>query len=484
LKTVLLIEPRKHFCDIVNRELPLGLLTIASMIEKEYEVVIIDQRIDGWCDKLLKTIKKGPLCAGITVVTGKQIHYALQISKIIRDNSNTKIVWGGIHPTLSPIQTLENKYVDVVVEGEGEIVFKEIINRIELNKSLEGINGVWFKKNGKITGEHLSKTSIDLNLIPQLPYYLVDLQNYQSKSNKNDIFRIEAGRGCVHRCVFCYHTGMPYNGHRMVSAEKIIEKIIHIKKYAKIDKVRLIDDTFFLEKERVLEFIRLLKLNKINIKWEAEANLNDIKKLNDEEITELQGSGLRQIQIGVDSGSEKILRFLNKSLDLNCLKKENKRLNKYNIQIKYNFLVGYIGEDIEDLKCTTKLIDDLEKENVKASTQVINIVLPFPNTKYYELAVKNGYEAPRHLEEWVYLDHNMLHMKMLPWFSKEKLGIYDMLKLTSFVVGNNTDSNLIKLLFKLYYPIAKYRFKHLFYRFTVEVKIFSTIKKIIIKIME
>lgn len=126
MSEIVLIYPKTGF-DIkgVSIDLPLSLLAISSTIIDKYSVRIIDQRIDkNWQRTLINELKFNPICVGITSMTGPQINYALEAAQIVRDTSHDiKIVWGGVHATLLPEQTLLDKRVDIVVIAKEKLHF-------------------------------------------------------------------------------------------------------------------------------------------------------------------------------------------------------------------------------------------------------------------------------------------------------------------------------------------------------------------------
>ena len=108
---VILVQPKIGIYDIANTRLPLGPLTLAAPLKKEgYNVKIIDQRThQDWRKKILNELKKDPILIGITSMTGAQIGYSLEISRFIKSvDKELKIVWGGVHASLLPYQTIKN----------------------------------------------------------------------------------------------------------------------------------------------------------------------------------------------------------------------------------------------------------------------------------------------------------------------------------------------------------------------------------------
>ena len=114
---------------------PHSLLSIASSLADEYNVKIIDQRVDpNWKSKLKTYLNTQPSVVAFSAMTGLQIRYALDTARYIREEAGNSIplIWGGVHASMLADQTLDNEHVDIIVRGEGDISFKEIVKRLSL----------------------------------------------------------------------------------------------------------------------------------------------------------------------------------------------------------------------------------------------------------------------------------------------------------------------------------------------------------------
>ena len=133
---LVMVYPRTGY-DIknVSVDMPLASLSVASMVSEERETKIIDMRIDAdWEKHLKQELQKEPVAVGISSMTGTQIKFGLDACRVVKDsNAHIPVVWGGIHATLLPQQTLQNELIDVVAIGEGEIVIAPLLNALEKN---------------------------------------------------------------------------------------------------------------------------------------------------------------------------------------------------------------------------------------------------------------------------------------------------------------------------------------------------------------
>src|SRR5215469_775478 len=131
---------------------PLCILALAApLLHDGFEVVMVDGAIHPDAPQRILQHCGDALCLGISVLTGPMITAALHVARIVKAaRPDLPIIFGGWHPTLAPHQTLENELVDVVVRGPGELTLLEIVQRYRAGQDLDGIDGLSYKRDGKI----------------------------------------------------------------------------------------------------------------------------------------------------------------------------------------------------------------------------------------------------------------------------------------------------------------------------------------------
>ncbi len=132
---ILLIYPSFLYSDLSNNVIimPLSLIYIATPLKDLFDIRIIDQRVDKeWRNTLERELRSGrTICAGISSMTGPQISGALEAASIIKKVSPAvPVVWGGVHPSLAPEQTIKDDRVDMIVLGDGEEPFRELVDAV------------------------------------------------------------------------------------------------------------------------------------------------------------------------------------------------------------------------------------------------------------------------------------------------------------------------------------------------------------------
>lgn len=454
-----------------GNHLPASLLAAATLLDKEgYDVKIIDQRVDlNWEGNLKKELKKRPLLVGVTSMTGPQIIHALNISRIVKQYE-IPVVWGGVHPSLLPQQTLENENIDIVVQGEGEITLLELVKALEKEKSLDGIKGVWYKDGTKIKSNEM-RPFLDLNELPDLPYHLVNVDDYISNFYGYKLLSFFSSRGCPYGCRFCYNTVYNQRKWRALTAEKTINRIASLIDRFNIEGVWFRDDNFFVDRKRVIDILEGIK--DFDIVWGTSGARIDLLSTFDNNFIDLMNkSGCKFLFIGVESGSDRILKLIGKGTTVEQIINTNLKLRRLNAIQRCNFMIGLPTETIDDLSKTVSLSLKLLKDNKNAIVSQFQIFTPYPGTYLFDFAVKHGFEPPNDLEGWPQF---RFEASNIPWTDDKTKNLLRMLAFTSWFIDDKpeglAESKLIKIASKLYRPIARYRFKNLESRLLLEMKL-------------
>jgi len=453
-----------------GNHLPASLLAAATLLDKEgYNVKIIDQRANpNWERNLRDELKQIPLFVGITTMTGPQIIHALNISKIVKQYG-IPVVWGGVHPSLMPQQTLENENIDMVVQGEGEITALELAHGLETEKPLNGVKGLWYKEGLRIKSNGV-RPFLDLNELPDLPYHLVNMNDYVSNFYGHNLLSFFTSRGCPFNCGFCYNTIYNKRKWRALTAEKTLDRIESLIHKYKIEGVWFRDDNFFVDKKRAASILESLKT--YDIVWGTSgARIDLLGALDNKFIDLMNESECKFLFIGVESGSDRILKLMGKGTTVSQILEVNRKMQRLNAIQRMNMMIGVPTETREDLEKTVSLSLKLLKGNKNAILSQFQIFTPYPGTDLYNLSIKHGFKPPTNLEEW---SKFRFEATSIPWADIEMKDLLRMLAFTSWFVDTKlkglAGSSLVKLLSKLYRPVAKYRFKNLDARLPIEIK--------------
>jgi len=481
---VVLIQPRDRISRAPNRitrsaPLPVGLLSVATPLDEAgYQVRIIDQWTEpDWELSLLAELKTRPICVGVTAMTGGQLWWALKASEIVKRNSDVPVVWGGVHSSLLPQQTLENTYIDIVAQGEGEETFFELVRALANKDALNTVKGIWYKEDGQIK-QTPPRPFIDLNRQPPLSYHLVNLKSHMLNVSGVDALRFEASRGCPFDCAFCYNTAFNKRQWRSMSTEQMILRIKRVIEGYGIKGFVFSDDNFFTNLNRAREILEEIIRKNLDIIWgEGEIRLDVLSKLDDETLRLIERSGCHNLAIGIESGSQRIADLMRKEIDVSQAIPVNRRLAQYKMMVRYLFLMGIPGETEADLAESASLMLKLLDDNPKAIIGV-HIYCPYPGTELFDLSVQHGLQVPEKLEDWInygWINREIDH----PWVSPKMKSLLRMLSFCGVFMPADKNikefsqdvSPFIALAARLYYPIVRKRVHGLHSRFMLELKI-------------
>ncbi|MBN2119521.1 MAG: B12-binding domain-containing radical SAM protein [Candidatus Omnitrophica bacterium] len=461
---VILVYPNSSYIETAmkNQYLPLSLLQAAVFVEKEFTVKLIDQRLTKRWDKdLTRQLKKDTLCVCFTALTGEMINNALEISRFVKRVSRVPVVWGGIHPSILPEQTLRNKYVDIVVVGEGEATLYDLVKALKDKSPLPEVPGIAYKTDNGIKINQ-ARPLVDLNSLPEPPYNLVDVENYITKFDGKNMFVLETSRGCPYRCAFCCNASFGLGSRwRALSPDKAIERMKSIKERFNIDGIEIVDDNFFIDSERAKAILRRVVEEKLNIFLNICGRINDVLRLDMGNLSLLEEAGVRRLAIGIESGSQRILDLIRKDTRVEEILDFKERIDKTRIPPFYCFIGGFPTETEEDLRRSADLMLKLLKGNRRAKVSIFHCLRPLPGTELTYAYIKGGLVMPSSLEDWgkytlTYIDH--------PWLTNRLKRKIKMLNFVSLFLDNKYEevsSLAVKLFARLYRPVAYLRVKTL-----------------------
>jgi radical SAM superfamily enzyme YgiQ (UPF0313 family) len=291
------------------------------------------------------------------------------------------VVLGGPHVNLFPDETIRISAIDFLVLGEGEKIFLDLVEALEKKESLETIPGVVFKKNGKVVNTGSRPFIKDLDALPFPARHLTPYKKYNSLLSKGGVVTtIFTSRGCPFKCSFCDRPNLG-KVFRSRSARNVVDEIEECVKLG-IKDFLFYDDTFTVDRKRVIEICKLIIGKNIKIRWDIRARVDTV---DEEMLSYLKEAGCEGIHYGIEAGTEKILSVLNKGIHIDQVKKTFALTKKYKIPTLAYFMIGSPTESIEDIESTFALMKSLNPDYVH-----MTILTPFPGTKIYSDGIKKG----------------------------------------------------------------------------------------------
>jgi anaerobic magnesium-protoporphyrin IX monomethyl ester cyclase len=441
---------------------PLGIEYLASSVCSDHDVKTIDCVAEDWNnyweagkypetifqglkpEKLIKKIREyNPEIIGINWLFSTQNNSVDLVASAIKEiNKDITIIVGGPHPSANPEQILnENKNIDIVVYGEGEITTKEVLDNNVRN--LKGINGIAYRENNRITVNPPRKLIENLD---ELPFPLRNRKTYENYSkqflyeaiysktksrdlshllsalpfankayylyhNKNSGKKLPAGdiitsRGCPNHCTFCAIHNIWGHSWRMRSAQNVLKEIDILVNEFGVKHINIQDDNFNVSKERTIEICKGIVEKKYDITLLAPSGAF-VPTLDEEVLTWLKRAGLNELRMSIESGNQDILyNVIKKNIDLTKVKEIIDICKKLKIETEGAFIFGIPGETIETMQ------QSLEFANRAGFNRIIKFIFqPFPNTELYKLCVEKHYLTKDYNPQKLYVTGNECYVK-------------------------------------------------------------------------
>lgn len=364
---------------------PLGILYVAGYLKKHanHELKIIDAQVEKMSyPKLREEIKKfAPDVIGVTAMTFTLLDVLKTIEIAKEALPTVKIVLGGPHVHIYPEETANLKNVDYVILGEGEETFFQLLQNMGDANALKRVSGLVFKTNGAIINTGSKDYCRTLDDLPFPPREMLPYKKYFSLlAKEKPITTMFTSRGCPFRCSFCDRPNMG-KVFRKRSARNVVDEMEECLKLG-IREIFIYDDTFTVDKQRVIDICEEILRRNLKFSWDIRARVDTV---NEELLALLKKAGCKRIHYGVEAGTEKILKVLNKNITLEQVLKAFQMTRKIGIETLAYFMIGSPTETREDILTTIKFAKKLNPDFTQ-----ITLMTPFPATKIYQKALEEG----------------------------------------------------------------------------------------------
>lgn len=379
LMKVLLIEPPSSTSISMLPPITLPILKGFIQNKTNHEAKILDLVFHArdWQEVVLTEIKKEkPDLIGFSMLSFNY-RLILSIAHFIKQHSTVPIIAGGVHVILAPDEVIQNQEIDIVCIGEGEYVLKELL---DTSLDCSTVDGIWYKKNGKIIKNIPRQLITNLDLFP-----FPDFDDFDVKKCLfiyNNHLPIMASRGCPYSCSYCNNHALRrvLQGTyvRFRSVENVIEEIdTRIKQYYDMGfrYFYFFDDTFILHNNFVLNFCRQFKEKGFHrlIRWNVNIRANLV---NHELLRTMKDAGCYQVRMGVETGNEYIRNTVyNRGMTNQEIYRAVDIIKKNNLQLRLYFMIGAPQETIEMMQESLTMADAL-----KADETFFALLYPLPGT--------------------------------------------------------------------------------------------------------
>ncbi len=435
MKILLIDPPFYRFIGYYNRYFPLGLSYLAAVLQKKgHEVSILDAdcnvnpskmdftRLEEDYPLYLKSLLDDshpiwkemresihnfkPDIVGITVLTTFAAS-AFKIAALCKAyNKDIPVVMGGPHVTIKYDEVIKIcSDVDFLVRGEGEKTFVDLVEAIDKgwkhdSAHFSGINGISYRHNGRIFHNTQSEFIEDLDSIP---FPARDLLLTKGAYNSEDMGLLMASRGCPYNCSYCA-TSIWRRKTRYRSMDNIIEEIKLVINAYGTRQFTFKDDSFMVNRQRVMEFCDRLMKERLDINWDCNTRVDIV---DGELLKKMKAAGCNGIKVGIETGNERVLKLVNKRTTLSQAREAASLFRKVGIHWTGYFMMGLPSETKEEIYQTLKFMKELKPDFASLS-----VYEPFPGTDLFEVGIDKGLvQSDRTLEDFYNISPKYYYVK-------------------------------------------------------------------------
>lgn len=391
---------------------PLGLAYIAAILEKSFDVKILDCIVEGpsikiffdkgldlWgvnMDEMTKRIPRWePDIIGISCLYPFQEELLFKVAEVYKSygkirNKKIWVITGGPHVSAVPFEILKNPNVDYVIIGEGEIPMFKLCQAIQEGKDAREIEALAYREKGDSVMVNPRKKYIeDLSQIPFPAWHLLLMEKYFQaptyfKPRSAPYTNMILTRGCDARCIFCSVPSC-FGSMRYRSPENVVEEIKTLKDRYRIKEIYFEDDSLFRNQDYAESLCRSFIEAKLDIIWSCQSGVvawgynNKILQL-------MKESGCYRINLNIESGSDPVLaKIVRSPNEKNILINFIQAVAAAGIEMRVNFSIGYPGETREHILETFYFINIFNFSDYK-----VHYALPYPGTHFWEMCKSDG----------------------------------------------------------------------------------------------
>ncbi|MDD5454383.1 MAG: radical SAM protein [Candidatus Ratteibacteria bacterium] len=395
---------------------PLGILYLASYLRKYgpegTDIKITDGQLEGFEKTLYAIVSESADIVGISAVTTNILGAYELINRVKEKLPYSKIILGGPHPTAMPEEAFEKSKVDVVVIGEGEATFTELVNfysnRNNLPEDISEIEGLCIPLQGSPTRTKPRSFIQNLDTIPFPARDLVNMKRYTGYpiSKKSPSTSILTSRGCPFNCTFCSNNVWKISRptYRVRSVKNIVDELQELSQKGEFKEFFDYSDEFNTNISHTKDILREIINRNLSINLKCQLRAKPI----DEELVQLmKKAGVWYVHLGIESGNEETLRGIRKMVTLEDVEKCCRMLKKYDIKIWGLFMYFNIWERnrqlfIEDYNQSVNTFNYAKKLYKERLIDYFggSITTPFPGSELWDIAVRHNLIKEECIGKW------------------------------------------------------------------------------------
>jgi anaerobic magnesium-protoporphyrin IX monomethyl ester cyclase len=367
--------------------------------------------LDTTCSK----IKEEAPDAVVIMVEHINYNVAQAVSDFAKKNK-ALVIWVGPFVTALHESEIKKDCVDYILRGEWDYTVRDLLYAVTDNKNLETIAGLtWKSEENKIITNPRGERIVDLDKLPIPAYDLLDLSKfYESVFVRFPAATMITSRGCPFNCIYCSYPQTIYSHkHCAMSPQRVLKEIKYLVNDLGVKEIRIDDDTFDIDRNRVIEICKLLVEEKLDFTFSVQCRP---QLMTDEEAKWLKRAGCRMVLYGVESGNDEILKKIRKNTTKDEIRRGVRIAKKHGLDVLNCVMLGFYWDTKESVEDTIRFAFELNAEFTQVAAPT-----PLPGTDYYQLLDDNNCFLSKEWEQHDSVHHSSVE---LPYLTNADLNHY------------------------------------------------------------
>jgi radical SAM superfamily enzyme YgiQ (UPF0313 family) len=403
---ILLVNPRATRPK--NRRFPLSVMAIGAALPDDTSWDIVDGNLPD-ADPLAALVERIESARGgadpvravaFTVMPGPQLVSAVPLARSLKARCpDVPIVWGGNFPSLYPAPVLDAPYVNWVVRGQGEETFLELLDVLDGARDPHDVAGLCFREPDGTHHIGAERRWIGPDELPAPPYHRIDVADYLHPTflgKRSGVY--QASIGCPHGCKFCGVISVFGRKERLGSAERTVAHLRFLAETHGMDSVHFYDNNFFVSEPQAREMAE--RIAPLGLRWWCEARVDTLTRFSDDTWKLLKRAGLTMVFCGAESGSDAVLRKMDKGTTTAQIIDVASRSRRHGIIPEFSFVFGDPDDPEGEIDNTLAFVRRLKDVNPQMEL-ISYFYTPTPQRRgtYGDVDALRG--TPATLEEWI-----------------------------------------------------------------------------------
>jgi radical SAM superfamily enzyme YgiQ (UPF0313 family) len=369
------------------------------------------------------------------------------------------VVWGGWHPSILPEQCIASGAVDAVIIAQGEPTFRELVDAIDRPEEWRNIRGLCIAIDGK-PRRTAPRPMMRMDDLPPARYELLDVDSYFRHKNKRQI-DYSSSRGCPYKCTFCADPMVYASKWTGLAADRVVRELMELRERYRMDEVFFLDDDLFASLKRIQALADAFISARIPFVWKGTARADELCRLPEQFFSKLRSSGCVRINVGAESGSQKVLDRIKKQYEVDEIVTAARRAGTAGIAVSYSFISGFPGETDLDFQATLDVIKTIRRTSSQHETSVY-FYSPYPGTELMRELEQNGLHMPERLEEWEHFNIEGA------WLHRDNPRFVNRIRNLNFYLRHGYSPGRGSAARKILRGISRFRCEHDWYGFPFE----------------